>query len=225
MFTRARFVFAFALVGALIALPANAQSGSRDTGWEVGFDLNYLLSNDVDFEGGSTLETSDEFGVSGTFGYRMNANVEFQFSIDWANVDYDATLVSALPPPLPASIGVSGEMESFTLMAKAVYNFMDGPFTPYVSGGIGWSFIDTNIPEGQVQVGCWWDPWYGQICAPYQETKNTDSFVYGVGLGVRYDFGYGSSIRASYDINWLDLSHSDGAADFDQFRIGYVFRY
>ena len=32
------------------------------------------------------------------------------------------------------------------------FNFLEGDLTPYVTGGVGWSFIDTNIPDAPPQT-------------------------------------------------------------------------
>ena len=109
-------------------------------------------------------------------------------------------------------------------MAKGVFNFVDGPLTPFIAVGAGWSWIDTNIPTGSVQVGCWWDPWWGQVCAPYQNTKSVDGFRYSGGLGVRWDVGAGS-LRASWEMHWLDLDNASSTPQFDQFRLGYTWRF
>ena len=63
---------------------------------------------------------------------------------------------------------------------------MTGRFTPFITTGIGWNFVDTNIPTEPPQVGCWWNPWYGYICEGFQDTKNVDGFAYQLGAGMRY---------------------------------------
>ena len=134
-------------------------------------------------------------------------------------MDYDASL--QLDPA--GSVDVSGEVEAFTPFIKGNFNFVDGPITPYVTAGIGWSFIDTNIPNGRPQTGCWWDPWYGYICTTVQDTRTTDSFTYNAGLGVRWDLSTGYSMRLSYEKHWYDLENA--SPDFDQFKLGFVMRY
>ncbi len=210
---------------ALIALssPAWAQSSNRDTGWEFGADLIYLDSNSIDFQGGSTAEVEDDFGIAFVAGYRFNPKFELLFGLDYKSVDYDATIQSADTPGL--SVDVRGEYEAFTPRAAINYNFIDGDLTPYISGGVGWSFIDTNIPEGRVEIGCWWDPWYGEICVPVQDTRSTDGFVYSLGAGVRWDSSGSFSLRLGYEKTWYDFEHASGSPDFDQIKFGVVFRY
>jgi len=144
---------------------------SRDTGWEFGADVVFQTSQDIGFDNGTTT-FEDDIGLSLYAGYRMSSRLEFQFGLDWSNADYKAEYQ---PPQLPnTTINIDSEIEEFTPFAKVNFNFLEGPITPFVSANVGWSFIDTNIPEGQAQVGCWWDPWYGQICTTYQPTRSTD---------------------------------------------------
>ena len=206
-----------------MSVTAHAQSSNRGVGWEFGTDLIYLDSTDVSFDGGSRIAVDDDLALAITFGYRFSSRLELQFALDWQSVDYRATLQSALLPSL--SIDVSGEYESFTPRVSANYNFIDGAITPYVTGGIGWSFIDTNIPNGRVQVGCWWDPWYGQICTPYQSTASTDGFTYQLGVGVRWDSSGTIGMRLGYEKHWYDFDNASGSPDFDQLKLGIFWRY
>ena len=217
-----RIVIVLAALAA-ISSPAWAQSSNRDTGWEYGADLVYLSSTDVDFRGGSTADIEDDFAVAFVFGYRFNPKLEVAFALDYQSVDYDATIQSADTPGL--AVDVTGEYESFTPRANVNYNFLDSDLTPYVTGGIGWSFIDTNIPEGRVEIGCWWDPWYGEICVPVQDTRSADGFTYQLGGGVRWDASSNWSMRLGYEKHWYDFENASGTPDFDQFKLGVVFRY
>jgi len=202
---------------------AQAQSGSRDTGWEVGSELIYQGSHDVDFEGGSQLSFDDDFGIAISFGYRFNSRLELLLSLDWQHVSYDATVVSATPLIRPFS--VRGDMEAFTPRASFNFNFVDGPVTPFVTAGIGWSFIDTNIPDAPPQSACWWDPWFGQVCSTFQSTRNAEEFTYQAGGGVRWDLASGYTMRLGYEKHWIDLGKANSTPDFDQFKLGFIFRY
>jgi opacity protein-like surface antigen len=209
------------LAAACCLLSAGASAQSRDVGWEFGAELIYQNSQDVDFDGGTTVEFDSDLGISLSAGYRFSDHLEVQFGVDWTNVDYDVGFQSATTPGL--TFDATGEIEQFTPFIRANFNFVDGPITPYVTGGIGYSFIDTNIPDGPPQTGCWWDPWYGQICTTFQSTATTEEFTYNAGLGVRWDLSTGYSLRLAYEKHWYDLDNA--SADFDQFKLGFVMRY
>jgi opacity protein-like surface antigen len=202
------------------SLPAHADRG---TGWEFGGDLIYQDSEDFDFEGGSSASLDSDIGIALTFGYRFNERLELTFGLDWSTVDYDATIQSGDFPDV--QVGVEGDMEAFTPRVGVNFNFLEGDITPYVSGFIGYSFIDTNIPEGPAQGGCWWDPWFGQVCTVWQPTHSVDEFIYGLGVGMRWDVNDMWSLRFGYEKHWIDISTVEGSADLDQLKLGLTVRY
>jgi len=210
----------WAAAACLISAGASAQS--RGTGWEFGADVVYQNSQDIDFDGGTTVAFGSDVGISAFAGYRFNDRLEVQFGLDWSTVDYDATRVREEPPL--ATVTASGDMETIAPFIKGNFNFMTGPITPFVSAGLGYSFIDTNIPDAPPQVGCWWDPWYGEICTTYQSTKTTEAFTYNAGVGVRWDVSTGYSLRLLYEMHWYDLDHAS-SAEFDQIKLGVLMRY
>lgn len=213
-----RYIVALAAVCSAWSLSAHAD---RDTGWEFGGDLIYQDSQDFDGDNGSSGSLDSDIGIALTFGYRFNERVELTFGLDWSTVDYSVELVDATAPII-GNVSIDGELEAFTPRVGVNFNFLEGPITPYVSGTIGYAFIDTNIPDGPPQAGCWWDPWYGQICTAWQETRSVEEFMYGVGVGVRWDVNDAWSVRFAYDKRWID---SDNSVDLDQLRLGVSIMY
>ncbi|HSC05490.1 MAG TPA: outer membrane beta-barrel protein [Steroidobacteraceae bacterium] len=215
-----------ALVLAIAVAPsAMAQNRADRAGtWEFVFEANYQDAYRVNFEGGSFAETDDDLGFTLGGTYHLNNRLSLQFLFDWLNVDYDATIMSGDTPPNPA-FDVRGEMESFTPRFNAVFNFLESDFTPYVSAGIGWAFIDTNIPQGPPQTGCWWDPWWGYICQTYQNTRDLDEFTYQAGAGVRWDVNRGLSLRLGYEKQWIDVGTATSTPGFDVIHLGIGYKY
>ncbi len=201
------------------ALSLGASAQSRDTGWEFGGDITYQPSKDMNIDS-TSISFDDDIGLTLYAGYRMSSRLEFQFGLDWSTIDYQARFPGLAPD---TTIELDTELESFTPFAKVNFNFIDGPITPYVTAGVGWSFIDTNIPDAPPQTGCWWDPWWGYVCDTFQSTKNTDAFTYDVGLGLRWDLSPGYSMRLAYEKHWYDADA--GSPDFDRFRLGIAFVY
>src|SRR5262249_25824490 len=128
---------------------------------------------------------------------------------------------------IPGQLGFSanGTIESFTPYVGLNVNLLKGDFTPYVSAKVGWSFIDTNIPNGPPVSSCYWDPWWGYICGTWQDTRSFDELAYGVGLGIRWDATSTISVRLGYERNWLDLGEATSTPAFDQIRVGVTARY
>ena len=148
-----------------------------------------------------------------------NTNIEW-IMLDWASVDYDARLVTGTG----SIVRTSGSYEAFTPRVNFQVNLLDRPITPYVMAGIGYGFVDTNIPNGRPQTGCWWDPWYGYICSTVQPTKTVDGFTYQAGAGLRLDAGYNFSVRLAYEVHWMEFGHG-GTPSLDQFKLGFSYRY
>jgi opacity protein-like surface antigen len=199
-----------------------AAHAGRDTGWEFGGEIIYQDSAEFTGDNDSSASLDSDVGVALTFGYRFNPKLELTFGVDWNNIDYDAHLVPENPPLGITSVDVSAEIETFTPKVGVNFNFIDGPISPYASAVIGYSFIDTNIPDGPPTTGCWWDPWYGQICGTWQPTRSTEEFMYGLGLGVRWDVSDMWSMRFGYEKRWVD---ANGSPDFDQFKLGVSVMY
>lgn len=209
------------ILAAGLSWSAHAQE-TRPPGSEFGFDVVYQLSQDITFDGNSTVDFSDDVGVSLWWSYRFNEHLDLQAALDWSEMDYDATFRSQTAG---LEANVSGDIETFVPKVVLNYNILKGPLTPFLSGGVGWAFVDTNIPNSRVQVGCWWDPWWGYICTPYQSTRSFDDFTYQLGAGVRWDINRSYALRLVYERHWLDYSKASSTPDFDQFRLGMAFMF
>jgi opacity protein-like surface antigen len=211
-------------IAAALLLFSSAAMADRDTGWDYGADVIYSFAQDIGFDGGSKADIDDDLGLALSFGYRFSSRLELLFSLDWNNSDYD---LHVAPGDSAAGNGfnATGEIESWTPRVGINFNLLEGPLTPYVTGAVGWSFIDTNIPDSPPQTACWWDPWWGYYCGTYQNTRNIDELVYDIGAGVRWDVGSTWSLRLGYERHWLDLGEATSTPAFDQVRLGILARY
>jgi opacity protein-like surface antigen len=208
---------------ALLLFSATALA-DRQPGWDFGGDLVYNFSQDISFDGGSHASIEDDLGVALSFAYRLSPRLEVLFALDWNSADYK---VHVAPGDALAGIGfdAKGELEYWTPRIGANFNFLDRPLTPYVTAAIGWSFIDTNIPDSPPQTACWWDPWWGYYCGTYQSTRSFDELVYDIGAGVRWDVSSTISLRLGYEKHWLDLGEATSTPAFDQIKFGIAARY
>ena len=216
-------------IGLALLLCSATALADRQPGWDFGGELLYQFSQNVDFEGGSKADLDDDLGLALSFTYRFNSRFELLFGVDWNSVDYQADIAPAPVSPGGPIVGtgfsVDGELEYWTPRVGVNFNLLEGDFTPYVTGGVGWSFIDSNIPEGRAETSCWWDPWYGYVCGTFQDTKSFDQLTYNVGVGVRWDVGSSISLRFGYERHWLDLDEASGTPGFDQLKVGIIGRY
>jgi opacity protein-like surface antigen len=208
-----------AVAGLTLSAFAYAES-DREAGWEGGIDIVYQAATTINFNGGSKASLDDDLGFSITFGYRISPRLETQFALDWSSVDYGVTLVTGTGGTLRGS----GSYEAFTPRFNLVLNILNQPFTPFAMAGVGYAFIDTNIPNGRPSTGCWWDPWYGYLCTTVTPTKSIDGLTYQAGFGLRWDVTESGTLRLGYERHWVDFGHS-GEPYVDQVKLGFVWRY
>lgn len=195
---------------------AQSGSGMREGRWETRLGMLYQDSSDASFDGGTTANIDSELGFRLGIGYHWTSQVEFGFNFDWVQPDYSARIVGDQTGEI---FPVKGDLEYMSASFDATYNFMPGQFTPFVTGAIGWSWVDTNIATEPPQTGCWWDPWWGYVCTSFQDTRTIDGFTYAAGLGARYDINEMLSLSASYRITWYDWPNASGSVDSDSYAL------
>jgi|SRR5580698_4549860 opacity protein-like surface antigen len=217
---RSRAVLLLAILTLSTAAHAQYSSG-HGTGWEGGLDVIYQNATTLNFKGGTTANIDTDWAIGFTVGYRVNPHIDALFGMDWQHVDYRANLALGTGGIQPAY----GDYQAFTPRFNVELNLLDRPFTPYAVAGIGYSFIDTNIPSGRPQTGCWWDPWYGYICTTVQSTRQENGVAYQVGAGVRWDVATGATVRLAFERHWVDLGGNVGTPGFDQIRLLLSWRY
>ena len=199
----------------LLSLPAvaGAQSADREGTWEGGLKLMDMSGEFISGERGASLDVEGELAW-GFFGqYNFNEHFALAGEFSWSDPDYiakfplDPNPGQGLPPN--TVVTVDAELDVWFTNFKAVYNFMDRTLTPYVELGYGWTSVDSNIQDGPADTGCWWDPWWGYMCASFYDTySNTiTSVLYGV--GIRWDISDASVLKLFYGERDTDLDRSE----------------
>ena len=219
--------------GAVALLAVSTLAGAADLGssyrsrqgrYEITLQPRYLASKNIDFNGGTSIKTDDDLGFGFGFGYNFTNNLALALDWSWASMNYQATIGTNTGGTV-GSTKVGGTLDSSTIAFNLSYYFLDGPLTPFVMGGIGWTWVDSNIPSGPPQGTCWWDPWYGYVCTSYQNTYAKDYFSYDLGVGVRWDVSPGFFLRGGLVWQWMDMGGGAGTQDFFGGRvdIGFIF--
>lgn len=211
------------LAGVAICGVSVAQSADRAETWETRLDVSFENSANWDFDGGTTADVDSSTGFVLGFAYHYTDNLEFGMNLEFDSLGYDADIASDTVPGL--FFPVSGDLDVFRLMLDGTYNFLPGKFSPFVSGAIGWTWMDTNLATQPPQTGCWWDPWWGYVCTSYQNTKTLDSFTYRLGVGLRYDISDQFAIHAAYRFTWTDIDNASGTPDSDGFLLGIGWKF
>jgi opacity protein-like surface antigen len=206
-------------IAALLAAATVQAQSTRGGRSEFYLAPVFTDSKNYTFDGGSTAKSDTGYGL--TLGYAFNFDQHTSLGIEaaWSNIDYRATVQPGVGNNNTA-VNVNGTMETWTVRFLGNYYFMEGNFTPFVTGGLGWSYIDTNIPTGLPQNVCWYYPWYGTSCASYVPTQTSTKFSYNAGLGLRMEMGKGF-IRALVNEQWADVGGSYGSTSWTQYRIDF----
>lgn len=216
---------ALSLLLAAFATHAAAQnSPPRGGKWEFTLQPQYTHSQSFDSGNGSggTVDSALGFG----FGVAFNLNNHFNLGGDffWNNANYNATVAGA-GSNAGNNYNVSGTLNSSTIRFDATWNFLASDFTPFVMGGIGSTYIDTNIPNGPPSNVCWYDPWWGYYCGSYIPTKTAYYVSYSGGLGLRWEVDRNIFLRAVAIRQWLDVGGSVGEPYTDQYRFDVGFKF
>jgi opacity protein-like surface antigen len=154
--------------------------------------------------------------------YNFSERLSAGASLGYDSKDYTAEA----PGDDPGEIfKLKGDLTTLSLMFDGTYNFLTGPLTPFVSAGLGWSSVDTNIATGPPDVGCWWNPWYGYICTSTQDTKTESGFAYEVGLGLRYDINEFLVADGLYRMRWVSFDNAEGTPSYDGFQMSLGWKF
>ncbi|MDH3989577.1 MAG: porin family protein [Gammaproteobacteria bacterium] len=191
----------------VMLLPALASAQGFRNQWEWSIAGIYQESESNGTVGGSGLDIDSDVGLGFSFNYLFNEKFMVGADLEWLSPDYKATLLN----DQGETTIIDHKFSQFNGRIKATYNFSDGPFTPYIEGGFGWTYVDSNVADGPPITGCWWHPWYGYICNGYYNTFTETSFSYGGALGLRYKLRGGTIIKLSYN-NW-EIDGSGEAPD------------
>jgi opacity protein-like surface antigen len=183
----------------------------------------FTFSDSVDFNGGSNATIESTVGFKLGIGYHLTDHLVLGGDFGYFAGDFHGNVASGVPG-VSASVE-GGSLYTSTLLFNAKYTFLPGALRPYVTGGFGYAWIDTNIASGPPQTGCWWDPWWGYICSGWQPTHNTSAFTYNIGAGLELNLNQGFGIDLDYRENWLDLSNTHGTPSFGAMNLLFVWRY
>jgi len=193
--------------------------GSREGRLEGSFLVNYQVGQDESFEGGAALDIDDSMGWGFSFGWNWTSKVNLSYSFMVNKPDYSAVIV----PEGEAPQTVDHELSKYSHHFNGTYHFLDGDITPFVTGGIGWTKLDSNIADGLPEVGCWWDPWWGYVCFQDWDTYSETEFTYNLGVGVRWDINSNLFSRAAYSREFISVKGSDLNFDMATLEIGWMF--
>jgi len=210
------------LLAAIYAAGASAQSAQRGGKWEFTLQPQYTHGMSFDTGHGSGGEVDSSLGFGFGVAYNLNNNLSIGGEFTWGSASYVATIADA---GTGATTTAQGTLISNTFRLNATWNFLPGDFTPFIVGGIGSTYIDTNIPSAPPTNTCYWDPWWGYYCGTYYPTRTAYYVSYMGGLGLRWEIDRSIFVRAVANRQWLDVGGSLGTVWTDQYRVDLGFKF
>ena len=201
----------------------SVRPGGRAGTWDIILPLNYAESATINGQNGSSVNVDGGWGLGIGFGYNFTDNFELGGSFNWNERTYSANVTGT---------GFMGSrytnwMDTSTVLVNGTFYILNGNFSPFVTGGMGFTYVDTNIPSGYSgPSSCWWDPWYGYVCNNYyQPTVTRNEWTYNAGVGVRFDLNRQMALRAGYYRSWVEFRNTSGGTPyFDNWAFDLVFR-
>lgn len=221
---RALLRLAASMLLAVYAMGAAGQeSGHRAGRWDFTLQPQYTDSTTVSGNNGSGATIQGAWGFGFGFAYNFDNHFALGGDFYWSNANYRSTAAPAVGNA-GSAYTVSGNLVSNTLRMNGTWNLLPTSFTPFVSAGIGATYVDTNIPDGPPSNVCWWDPWWGYYCGSVVPTKSNTYFSYNAGAGLRWDVNRAIFLRAVAVRQWIDVGGPVGSPAMDQYRIDIGFK-
>lgn len=210
---------------AVPALDAGAQSVAltEPEGRAGAFNVllfTYNPSTNWAGQGGSSMDLDDAWGAGFGFGYNFSDHFQLNGIVSWSDRDYTATIVNTDG----STSHYNNRLDSTTLSLNGVFSFLKGDITPFVSGGVGITNLDTNIPAGVATTECWRDPWYGYVCRTDVPTRGETFLSYTAGIGITFDINAWISLQPGYSKMWIDVRRAPDMPDFEVWRLDFIFR-
>lgn len=208
----------------LASADAAAQGTVRGGTAELSASPVYTAGRNYSFPNGASAKTDGATGVGIQWAYNFDdhwsAGVEGAFS----GADYTGSAAPAAGNTNPA-IGFTARAETTTLHMAMTYHISTEQLTPFVTVGAGLTGIDASIPAGPAASGCFWYPYWGQVCGAVP-TKLLTEFSYNAAVGVRYDLRpQPFFFRAAYNREWIKFGGSTGTLPYDQLRVDFGIRF
>jgi opacity protein-like surface antigen len=184
----------------------------------------YLHSDDITFHGPFNdvkMKMSDT-GLGG-FGmaYHFNQFISLRGDFMFGNADFSGDL------PLDTGGTIHIKQDAFiqTGRLNVDYNIINRRITPFLTAGIGYQYLETELHRAPYYSYCYWDPWWGYICTTDHPSAWETDFTWNVGGGLRWNITEGLFIKAMVGANWIEYDNTSGITTQIEgiFAIGWMF--
>jgi hypothetical protein len=217
-------VFLIVLATSMIGLAgtAQAQRYTRSDTWDTGFLLINTGQESVTGDFGTGLDIRGETGWGAWGAYNFSDN--FALGFEWTHIEpkYSARYLIEDSSEI-ATLNHRATVDN--LLVTGIYHFLDGDVTPFIEGGIGWTWLDSNVATGPPTTGCWWDWWWGgYVCNDFYNTYNDRVTTYSYAVGLRWDISTDLMLRVDYGVQDIDASARSGSLDLETLTVAFGWR-
>lgn len=151
-----------------------------------------FATSDLKFD----FEADDLWGFG--FAYHINSHFSVRAEFTGGYPDYEASWNGEV---------LRGESWVQEGRFNLDFHLLEGPLTPYVSGGLGYFYVDTGIPSGPPEYYYWWDYYWGSVVSVYQPTYTDTFFTLNAAVGLRWDVSDEFFIKLEGTAEWIDMSN------------------
>lgn len=172
----------FALLAALTASSGvqALQPSERSNNWEATFIISDVQGDTYTGYNGSSAKTLGDEGFGFGIGYNVDENLSFTGYINWADLKYDAVVKRDDGKDEFVNMGT---LDMRTFGFNGTYNLMRKNFTPFVTGGLGFttstptSLMHHLTPPAGMTPGTVTSatPWYRPRTAPISATTSVQA--------------------------------------------------
>jgi hypothetical protein len=216
------------LVAALafgVAMPAFGEPAPLRGSNEYSLNLLVVGSKHYAFEGDATARNDGGAGIGLSIARNLNDYFAVGADATLSEFDYRATVAPGTGNAGPG-FDASGSMETAALRFHATYYLLARRLTPFVTAGLGVTFLDADLASDPPTNACWIYPWYGQVCSDKAPKTTLARLSYGVGAGLRLDLpGRQGFLRAFVSGEWLEFAEARSTVGYVQLRADFGVRF
>lgn len=188
----------------LISLIAvSAQGKNRAGTWEGTLMIKHQGEDTIESKNKAKVEFDDNTGWGFSLGYNFDNHLNLAWEFSYTNPTFDATYEDS-----------SGDEQTlrhrsdfYTNNLNLTYHFFKGNITPYVEGGLGFAYVDSNVSNGKVYCSGYYY-WYCQ-----SDSFDSTDWTYNAAVGLRAELNSNVFIRGSYGYQKVDVG--SGSNKFD----------
>lgn len=188
---------------------------------EWGLHLLLAGSRTYSFDGGASARNEGGGGAGLSVWRNLSSHLAVGADLTFSQINTRSTIVPGAGNAA-ARFEADGNLETAALRLHATWYLLSGPVTPFVSAGIGVTFVDPEFRSNPPADACWIYPWHGQACGPRPPESSLTRLGYGAGAGVRFDLPRRQGfVRLMAGGEWIDFDQASSAVGYVQLRADF----